>query len=348
MMERTLLDGRNGAIPLFRGREITSNLFSALGELRETRLTAVLGYLISEAPHIFAPLFLNRGARIQEVKIEASEDSSRYDLVLQTQNQLLVVEAKVGYIQSPSQVRRYIRRLARNGTDKKVLLYLLDKGGERLQTEIQQIKKDFSGCDVRPKTWAEVSRFIDRVCQSKRFQHEHPKVAILAKELTEYLKENQMAPSKVKEIYIRQLSGDSLELFFKYHIYKCQHNFAKNALQHIYFAPLFTAKAPADFASRSMLPIEKGLSYIARILTGRVVKRNQVFDFLKASKHPNPRDATKEMLKQTKSKEFLILLLGQPHQLFHTPLSSKKLGVRGMVSQKSASLDELLVASRTQ
>jgi PD-(D/E)XK nuclease superfamily len=346
-VESALREKRNGAVNLFRGREVIPDLFSALGDLRETRLTAVLGYLIAEAPGIFGPLFLNRGAQIEEVKIEASEESRRYDLLLQTPKNIVVVEAKVGYTQSPSQVKRYVRSLVKNRTKKEVLLYLLDKGGERLQTEIQQIKKEFSECEVRSKTWAEVARSIERVCAFKRFQNVYPKAAIIAGELVKYLKENQMAPSEVKEIYIRQLSGDSLELFFKHHIYKCQPNFAKNALQHIYFAPLFTAKAPADFASRSMLPIEKGLSYIARIITGRVVKRNQVCDFLLAEGHPNPKEASKEVLKQTPRKEFLVLMLGQPYQLFHTPLSSKKLGVKGLVSQKSASLDELLSASRT-
>lgn len=344
-MERVSRNGRDAAVCLFRGKEIISDLFSALGDLRETRLTAVLGYLIAEAPHIFGPLFLNRGARIEEVRIEASEDSSRYDLVLQTPQKLVVVEAKVGYTQSPSQVKRYVRRLVKNGTKKQVILYLLDKGGERLQTEIQEIKKKFPECEVRPKTWTEVSRAIERSCESKKFQKIYPRAEIFARELIKHLRGNQMTPSQVKEIYIRQLSGKSLELFFKYHLYKCQAKFAKTALQHIYFSPLFTAKAPKEFDNRSMLPIEKGLSYIARIKEGRIVKRNQVVEYLKSAGYPNPKSAGKEVLSQTKKKEFLLLVLGQPHQLFQTPLSSRKLDVKGMLSQKSMTLENLLLSS---
>lgn len=337
----------NGGVSLRRGIEDVSDLFSALCELRETRLTAVLGYLIAKAPNTFGPLFLNRRISIKEVRIEESADSRRFDLVIWTPRKLVVVEAKIGYMQAPSQVRRYIRGLIKTERAKQIVLYLLDKGAEKLQTEIKRIQREFPGCKVLPKTWTDVARAIETGCRSKKLQKAHPEVIVIGQELIKHLKENQMVGSQAKEVYIRQLSGDSLMLFFKYHLYKCQAKFAKSALQHLYFAPLFTAKAPKDFASQSMLPIEKGLSYIARILEGQVVKRDQLAEYLKSTGHPNPKEAAEEVKRQTKRREMLVLVLGEPFQLFQTPISSRKLGVKGMLAQKTATLEELLIASRT-
>jgi len=336
-----------GEIALRRGTEVVSDLFSVLGDLRETRLTAAIAYLISKAPSIFGPLFLDRRTSINEIRIEESKDSRRYDIVIRTPRKLVVVEAKVGYMQAPAQVRRYIRGLIRNEAEKKIVLYLLDRGGERLQTEIDEIRQKFPKCKVTAKTWTEVARTIERGCRSKKLQKAHPEVIVIGHELIKHLKENQMAASQTKEVYIRQLSGDSLELFFRYHLYKCQTKFAKSALQHLYFAPLFTAKAPKDFARQSMLPIDKGLSYIARIQDGRVVRRNQVVEYLKSLDHSIAKKAAAEVLRETKSKEFLLLVLGEPFQLFQTPISTRKLGVKGMLAQKTMTFEELLCASRT-
>lgn len=54
------------------------------------------------------------------------------------------------------------------------------------------------------------------------------------------------------------------------------------------------------------------------------------------------------MSKQTKKKEkeLLVLRLGEIFRLFETPIPPSKLKVKGMLSQKTASFEELLTASR--
>lgn len=336
----------DSTVPLRRGREEVFNLFSALGDLRETRLTAALGFLLAKAPSVFAPLFLDRQSKIDEIQIEETEKSNRYDLVIRTPRNLVVVEAKVGYLQAPVQVIRYIRKLRRSNPERALTLFLLDRGSDPLQTELNDLKRLFPSCTVKQKTWDEVARLIDKGCHSKRLQKEYPEVVAVGKELVKHLRETQMAQSQTKEIYIRQLSGPSLELFFRHHIYKCQSKFAKTALQHLYFAPLFTAKAPRDFAARSMLPIEKGLCYMARIGQGRVVRRHEVAQYLKKAGHPDYKEAAKSVLKQTKEKDSLILMLGSIFRAFETPIPPSKLGVKGMLAQKTVSFEELFAASR--
>lgn len=323
-----------------------SNFFSALGDLRETRVTAALGYLVAKAPSSFAPMFLGGRSQIDKVLIEESEKHNRYDLVIRTPRKLVVIEAKVGFLQAPSQMRRYIRKLLRAEPDRKATLFLLDKGSDPLQTEIKDLKRQFPRCSVKQRTWSEIARVVERGCQSKKLQKELPEAVAVGRELVNHLRETQMAQAQTKEIYIRQLSGRSLELFFRHHIYKCQSKFAKNALQHIYFAPLFTAKAPSDFASRSILPIEKGLCYIARINQGKVLRRKELLQYLKKVRHPDYKKAAKMVLQQAKEKDLLVLLLGQIFRAFETPIAPGKLKVKGMLSQRTASFDELLAVSR--
>jgi hypothetical protein len=227
-----------------------------------------------------------------------------------------------------------------------VTLFLLDKGSDLLQTEIKDLKRQFPRCSVKQRTWSEIARVVERGCQSKKLQKGLPEAVAVGRELVNHLRETQMAGDQTKEIYIRQLSGRSLELFFRYHIYKCQSKFAKNALQHIYFAPLFTAKAPRDFASRSILPIEKGLCYIARIIQGKVLRKNELLQYLKKVRHPDYKKAAKAVLQQHKEKEILLLLLGPIYRSFETPIPPAKLKVKGMLSQKTVTFDELLAASR--
>ena len=336
----------SNTVPLYRGREIVNDLFSALGGLRETRLTAALGYLLARAPSDFGPLFLDRQSKIDEIQIEETEKSNRYDLVIRTPRKLVVVEAKVGYLQAPAQVIRYIRKLRHSNPEKALTLYLLDKGSDPLQTELKDLKRTFPRCTVKQVTWDAVARFVEKGCQSKKLQKDRPEVVMVGKELVAHLRETQMAQSQIKEIYIRQLSGPSLELFFRFHLYKCQSKFAKTALQHLYFAPLFTSKAPKDFAARSMIPIEKGLCYIARIEQGRVVRRSDVAQYLKKSGHPEYKEAAKAVLGQTSDKEPLILILGSIFRAFETPIPPSKLHVKGMLSQKTASFEELFAVSR--
>lgn len=339
------LSGDN-SLPLFRGKESVANLFSALGGLKETRLTAALGFLLSKAPGAFGPLFLNREVTIEEINIEEAQDSNRYDLLIRTPRKLVVVEAKVGFTQAPAQVVRYVRKLRQSNPDKALTLYLLDRGSDPIQTELAYLKRQFPRCTVKQKTWDDLARFVENVCRSRKLQKSQPVAVMIGRELVEHLREEHMAQSQSKEVYIRQLSGPSLELFFRHHLYKCQGKFAKNALQHSYFAPLFTSKAPRDFSGSSMIPIEKGLCYISRITQGKVVRRSEVLQYLKKVGHPEYKAAAKMVLKQSSEKEVLVLILGSIFRAFETPIPPSKLDVKGMLSQKTATFEELFSASR--
>jgi hypothetical protein len=88
----------DSGVQLRRGREIVTDIFSAFGDLRETRLTGALGFLVAKAPYAFGRLFLNGSSISEDVMIEEPEDQSRYDVVIRTKTRLIVIEAKLGIL----------------------------------------------------------------------------------------------------------------------------------------------------------------------------------------------------------------------------------------------------------
>lgn len=167
----------------------------------------------------------------------------------------------------------------------------------------------------------------------------------IAKELKNYMEVNNMSSRNRKEVYVRDLQGDSVELFFKYHIYKSQTKYNRSAQGNMYFAPYFTGRAPKDFAERSMIKIERGITWLAPIQDVQVLKRNEIKEYLIAKGHKKYKEAMKEIFKETKRPELLIVLLGEPFQAFLTPISKGKLGMHGAMGSKSFTFQNLFEAA---
>jgi hypothetical protein len=82
-------------IDLLRGGSIVSSFAGALGcALRETRLTAMLGYLIALEPERFCNIFAFCG-RPLSVRLEAKHASDPSDILIETTAGRGVIEAKV-------------------------------------------------------------------------------------------------------------------------------------------------------------------------------------------------------------------------------------------------------------
>ena len=82
-------------IDLLRGGSVVSSLAGAFGgALRETRLTAMLGYAIALRPERFCEIFAFRG-RPLSVTLEARHASDRSDIIIETTAGRGLVEAKV-------------------------------------------------------------------------------------------------------------------------------------------------------------------------------------------------------------------------------------------------------------
>ncbi len=81
-------------VPLYRGGAVVSSLLGAFGgSLRETRLTAMFGYIISLAPDLFVDLLGFKG-EVSSVRLEANHQQDRSDIFIKTSKGLGIVEAK--------------------------------------------------------------------------------------------------------------------------------------------------------------------------------------------------------------------------------------------------------------
>jgi hypothetical protein len=80
-------------VSLLRGGSQVTSLLGAFGRsLRETRLTAFLGFLIAQHPESFRNLFAFDGD-VREVGLETTEDGGRTDIRIDTSRGECVVEA---------------------------------------------------------------------------------------------------------------------------------------------------------------------------------------------------------------------------------------------------------------
>ena len=94
-------------IPILRGEKIISSLAGAFGgSLKETRLTALFGYLIALNPTAFFPLFNFKGAPL-DVTLESSFERDRADILVKTTEGNGVIEAKINSIDPLKQSMKY-------------------------------------------------------------------------------------------------------------------------------------------------------------------------------------------------------------------------------------------------
>jgi len=109
-MSRTARDVEPIENELMRGGDVVSTLTGAFGQsLQETRLTAMLGYLIALNPRPFLNLFGFRGVP-QRVCLEKRHDEGRSDILVETNIGKGIIEAKVDATDPLVQSQRYPAR----------------------------------------------------------------------------------------------------------------------------------------------------------------------------------------------------------------------------------------------
>lgn len=333
-------------VPMRRAGLPITNIFSALGDFKETRLTAALAYVIARFPQRFMSTFkIQRQDRINDVEIEHVSKDNRFDISIKTNNKIIIIEAKVDFDQNKSQVKRYARHLKKEHK-LPIQIVLLDKGSFASITWKNEVNK-FLGRRVKLDfvTWHQIHTTLKSILISNRLKKQDIIGFALAEELKNYLEVGGMNSDERKEVYTRDLSGESMVLFFRHHIYISDPKFFGSAKGNLYFAPYFTWKARQD-ADKYMLDIAEGISYIAPILDTRVLRRNEVKEYLISQDHPNPKEAAKMVLQQTKRGEIMILRLGKPVKLFLTPITKRKLGAgTGMMPSRSFTFAKLLEAA---
>ena len=276
---------------------------------------------------------------------ENGENFERYDIVVESLSAIVLVEGKLGFEQQENQVLKYLAAKKKVVKGKKLCFVALDRGSFRTQTWLKDLARQ-SGVSCRWVTWTQIHERLSAVQRRRSSLLEKDAVGwAIASELKEYMEEQQMVRKNSKEVYVRDMSGESIELFFKHHIYRCQPQFLRSADGNAYFAPYFTGKAPSYFERESLIRVERGISWMAPIRDLEIIKKKEVESYLRSHEHSSYREAAKQIRSQSSQNENLVLLLGDPFLVFLTPVSKKKLAIRGTMGSRSFSFEDLFRAA---
>jgi len=311
-------------IDLLRGGALVSSLASSFGAgLRETRLTAMLGYLAALEPGRFCELFGFKGTP-RSVALETRHKQDRSDILISTTDGVGIVEAKVGRHDPFDQSLKYSARW-------RVLL-----------TEHFPTEKDRSRKDCRYLRWRDLIPVLKILKKSTRSN-----VRFVSHDLERYLTEHKMIPkTESVEIYAREINEQTtLELFLHGQMYGCNYEANSRLPEALYYAPHF-----GKLIARNYPGIHAGISYVAKIESVEVTESFQQLceiacqirgkAWFKRNSH-----LILPVKKWSWEKRKSFLFLEPPRLVFNPPIYKGKLQKgSGWLSKRVFSFDEFFEA----
>jgi hypothetical protein len=233
-------------IDLLRSGSLVSSLAGAFGNaLRETRLTAMLGYLVALEAERFCEIFAFRG-RPLSVSLETRHAADRSDILIETTAGRGVVEAKVSAADPFRQSLKYPAKW-------RVLLTEHTPSGK--QTRLRGVKY---------LRWRDLVGLLQQLGRSP-----DNRLRFVSQDLLSYLEEHAMIKTnKSVEIYAREINNEeTLALFLKAQMYGCDYQKGSRLAEALYFAPHF-----GQHIARNHPGVQVGISYIASIERVEVVE----------------------------------------------------------------------------
>lgn len=306
-----------------------SSLSSAQGRgLRETRLTASLGFLIALCPNDFLSAFGFQG-QARAVSIEHGEQEGRSDIRIETDRGVGVVEAKVTASDPSFQAQRY-------GANWRVCL-----------TRYRHSQSEARRGSIRYLHWLDIYPVLEKSARTSKHGRR-----FVAEDIIRYLREHHMVPrNDPVEIYARELNDDmTVRMFLHGQVYGCNYERNSRLPEAMYFAPHFGKRIAGIIPG-----IQPGISYIARIKQVEVIQSWD--EFKKATQSAlgkawwnRHRDMIFDPLRQhwvwtknTKSRS--IIYLEPPRLVFNPPVRKDNLQKgKGWLSKRFLSFDMLFGA----
>lgn len=315
------------SIPLLRAGRVVSSFTNAFGgDLRETRLTAILGYLIALEADRFCELFGFRGTP-SSVSLETLHDRDRSDILVKTTEGVGIVEAKVSRVNPYHQALKY-------PANWRVLL-----------TEHRPTAKEKTRKNCRYFLWSELEPTLIALSKTP-----NQAVRFVANDLLRYLKEHRMSRNtESTEIYAREINEETtLELFLHGHMYGCKYEASSLLPEALYFAPHFGKYIASYYPG-----IHYGVSYVAAISDIKVV--GSFAELVEATKtvrgslwYRNNAPLIAPVRKWPdwkKAGRISFLYLDQPRLVFNPPVRKEKLQKgKGWLSKRVFSFDEFFQA----
>jgi len=309
---------------VFRGGQVVSTLTGVFGHaVRETRITAVLGYLIALDPEPFQELFDFPG-KIRQVGIETRHDDGRSDVFVETSAGTCVVEAKLDASDPLPQTLRY-------GSRHVALLCF------------RRTAPSLSHRGVRYVSWDDLANLLR---ESGHFRSQLSR--LLSRDLLRYLEDKYViSKSEVIEIYAREINEETtLRLFLKAQIYGCDYKAGSRLAEARYFAPHLGQRIANDYPGATT-----GISYIAKVEELLTVARwrelrDQLIDSRGKTWYNQHEEYVAPLRRHWKwPKQRSMLLLGTPRLAFNPPVRKENIQAgRGWLSKRFLSFDELFAA----
>jgi hypothetical protein len=313
-------------IELLRGGSVVSSLAGAFGgALRETRLTAMLGYLIALEPERFCKIFAFRG-RPLSVSLETRHESDRSDILIDTTEGRGVIEAKVTAADPFRQSLKY-------PANWRVLLTEHSASGK--QKRLRGVKY------LRWRALEEPLRQLARSADSR--------VRFVSQDLFSYLGEHAMVKAnKSVELYAREINNEeTLALFLKARMYGCRYQKSSRLAEALYFAPHFGQQI-----ARNHPGVQVGISYVAGIECVEVIETwkelLQAVREVRGKQWLNGHTSLLEPLRkgwEWGDHKRSFLFLSTPRLVFNPPVVKEKLQKgKGWLSKRVFSFETLFAA----
>lgn len=325
MFKRTRLDHQKEVVELLRGGSIATNLIGAFGRsMKETRLTAWLGFLLAENPAPLMQLFGFPGKTLN-IQLETRHEEGRSDILVETTAGKGIIEAKVDASIAHEQASRY--------------------PGKWRVVIAQAPARRIAG--VRYIKWEALASCLRTEARKSR-----PAYRFLVNQFIAHLQEHHMIKkTESLEIYAREINEPvTLRLFMQGRIYGCDYDRNNKVSLTQYFAPHFGAKI-----AQAQPGIFQGISYVARIeeviyaegwaeFEREVCERRGRVWWNSHSELMNLLHSRKEW-RWSECLPFTFLLLGEPRLAFNPPVKKERLQKgKGWLSRRFLSFDDLFAA----
>ena len=312
-------------VDLVRGGSVTTSVLGAFGRsIKETRLTAWLGYLLAVKPDPLLPIFGFNG-NVHAIRLETRHEEGRSDILVETSKGIGVIEAKVDASDAGHQSRRYPGRWR--------AVLALSPG--RYRDRVVYVH------------WQKLADLLEHVALDATKEYK-----FLVTQFISYLKEHHMIKNTESlEIYAREINEPvTLRLFMQGHIYGCDYDKSNKVVRAQYFAPHFGA-----WLAREQPGIFQGVSYVAQIK--EVIYAETWGDFKAGvcekrgktwwNSHVDIMDSLHResgwCWNETSARTFL--LLGEPRLAFNPPIRKENLqSGKGFLSRRFFSFDNLFAA----
>lgn len=297
---------------LFRGNTTkVTNFLSAIGGVKETHLTGILGYLFSLELEIPVILFGLRH-KVAKIAIESRTVGStdRQDIVLLLVNgSQHCIEAKLDS-HNYSQIDRYYQNFD--------YVHLISSS-KKATSNIRNLTASIV-------SWQKIADVI-LIYSKRRNISEQSK--LLIDNLLTHLKENCMIDRDFKDIYVRDLSGGSVENYFNLNFYQCQPQFFKAVEKCRYFATYLTKANQSGDRESIFKVLGSGISYFSKIRSVELLEMRHIASFLRDNGYS--RNQVEKLflnstsLKKTGRQEKTVVLMENPIRLVQKPVTKEDL-----------------------